>query len=325
MGISFTLYLSYFVTLSVGPARLAAVLLIGAITYVNYRGVVLAAAVQKTLTLLKVLGLAMLIGAAFLSRGVPAGVAPPHFPAAQFGVATIACLVAYDGWAAVSFIAGEMKNPRRTIPLALAIGLGACTLIYLLATAAYLRVLGPADMAASNRVGALAAERTLGPAGGAIAAAIVMISILGSVNGWMMTGPRIYFAQARDGLFFRGFGAVHSRFGTPSMAIAMQGVWAAVMAATGTYEGVAAYAIFTAWLFYGFTAAGVFLLRRRYPARARPYRMPGYPVTLVLFLAAACAFVVSTMVSAPGPALSGILLIAIGVPVYYIWRRWPIR
>src|SRR5205807_809731 len=120
----------------------------------------------------------------------------------HFGVAMIACLVAYDGWVAISLIAGEVKNPRRNIPVALALGLGACILVYLLANAAYLRVLSVDEIAATNRVGALAAQRAIGPLGGALVSLFVMISIAGAANGWVMTAPRIYFAQARDGLFF---------------------------------------------------------------------------------------------------------------------------
>jgi basic amino acid/polyamine antiporter, APA family len=325
LAISFSLYLSYFVTLSVGPARLLAVVLIALITYANYRGVVLGAAVQKTFTLLKMLGLALLIGAAFMSHTSAAAAPARSSNIGDFGVAMIACLLAYDGWVAISFVAGEVRNPRRNIPLALAIGLGACMLIYVLANLAYLKVLGPSQMAASQRVGALAAERTLGPGGGAVVALIVMISIVGAANGWVLTAPRIYFAQARDALFFRGFAEVHPRFHTPSVAIAMQGVWAGVLAVTGTYENLTSYVMFAAWLFYGLTAAGVLILRRKYPAGPRPYRMLGYPVTLLLFLAVAAGFVVSTAITSPGPSLTGILLIATGVPAYYLWRRRLIR
>jgi APA family basic amino acid/polyamine antiporter len=193
--------------------------------------------------------------------------------------------------------------------------------ISVLANAAYLHVLTPAEIAATPQVGAKVAERALGPAGGAVVAVIIMISIAGAANGWTMTSPRIYFAQARDGLFFRRFGDVHPRYGTPSVAILMQGIWAATLAVTGTYENLAAYAMFAAWIFYAMTAAGVLVLRRRYPRRGRPYRMFGYPVTLILFLAVAAGFVINTIVTTPGPALTGVLLIATGVPAYFLWRR----
>ena len=136
-----------------------------------------------------------------------------------------------------------------------------------------------------------------------------------------MTAPRIYFAQARDGLFFRRFAAIHPRFQTPHLSILMFGAWSALLAITGTYETLAAYAMYAAWVFYGLTALGVVALRRAQPLRARPYRMTGYPVTLLVFAAVALGFVVNTFVATPGPAIVGTLLIAAGVPVYFIWKR----
>jgi APA family basic amino acid/polyamine antiporter len=325
LAISFSVYLSYFLPLRTGPRRAVAVLVIAAITWINYRGITLGALVQKTLTALKIGGLAILIGAAFLAPHRAAETQGAVVSVRLFGAAMIATLLAYDGWVAIGFIAGEVRNPRRNIPLALAIGVGICMLIYVLANLAYLRVLTPAEIAATPRVGELVASRALGSAGGAIASLVIMISILGSANGWAMTSPRVYFAQARDALFFYRFGEIHPRFGTPSVSILMQGVWAAALAISGTYESLAAYAMFTAWFFYGLTALGIFTLRRRYPRRGRPYRMPGYPVTLFVFVLAAFGFVVNTLVTTPGPALTGILLIATGVPAYFLWRRRIVR
>ena len=129
----------------------------------------------------------------------------------------IACLLSYDGWVALSFVAGEVKNPKRNLPLALALGLALAIGIYVLANVAYLRVLTVAEIAATPRVGALVAERTMGPAGGAFVSFTILLSIIGAINGWAMTAPRIYFAQARDGLFFRRFAAIHPRFQTPHL------------------------------------------------------------------------------------------------------------
>ena len=298
--------------------------LIAAVTLVNYRGVTVGAAVQKTFTLMKILGLAVLVGAAFLSS-------PHHSPAAPsapggvtlsgFGVAMIACLLSYDGWVALSFVAGEVKDPKRNLPLALAVGLALAIAIYVLANVAYLRVLTPSEIAATPRVGALVAERTMGTAGGAFVSATILLSIVGAINGWAMAAPRIYFAQARDGLFFRRFAAVHPRFQTPHLSILMFGAWSALLALTGTYETLASYAMFAAWVFYGLTALAVLVLRRKQPLRPRPYRMTGYPVTLMVFAAVALGFVVNTFVATPGPAITGTLLIAAGVPVYFIWKR----
>jgi APA family basic amino acid/polyamine antiporter len=161
----------------------------------------------------------------------------------------------------------------------------------------------------------------MGTAGGAFVSATILLSIVGAINGWAMAAPRIYFAQARDGLFFRRFAAVHPRFQTPHLSILMFGAWSALLALTGTYETLASYAMFAAWVFYGLTALAVLVLRRKQPLRPRPYRMTGYPAALMVFAAVALGFVVNTFVATPGPAITGTVLIAAGVPVYFIWKR----
>jgi basic amino acid/polyamine antiporter, APA family len=342
LSITFATYLGYFVPLTPLLSKAVAVALIAAVTLVNYRGVAVAAAVQKTFTLMKVLGLAVLVAAAFLvvphtvphaaPHAVPHAVphaAPVAAVAARpgavtlsgFGVAMIACLLSYDGWVALSFVAGEVKNPKRNLPMALALGVALAIAVYVLANLAYMRVLTVPEIAATPRVAALVAERTMGQAGGAFVSGIILLSIVGAINGWAMTAPRIYFAQARDGLFFRRFAAIHPRFQTPHLSILMFGAWSALLAITGTYETLAAYAMFAAWVFYGLTSLGVVALRRAQPLRERPYRMTGYPVTLILFLAVALGFVVNTFLTSPRPATVGTLLIAAGVPVYFVWKR----
>ncbi len=326
LSITFATYLGYFVPLTPLLSKAVAVGLIAAVTLVNYRGVMLGAGVQKTFTLIKVLGLSVLVGAAFLGARHHAAITGDltgtgAVTPSGFGVAMIACLLSYDGWVALSYVAGEVKEPKRNLPLALAVGLALATGVYVLANVAYLRVLTVAEIAATPRVGELVAERTMGHAGGAFVSIAILLSIVGAINGWAMTAPRIYFAQARDGLFFRRFAAIHPRFQTPHLAILMFGAWSALLAITGTYETLASYAMFAAWVFYGLTALGVVVLRRAQPLRARPYRMTGYPVTLLAFAAVALGFVVNTFVATPGPAIVGTLLIAAGVPVYFIWKR----
>lgn len=322
LGISFANYLNYFVPLSPLADKAVAVALIAAVSYINYRGITAGAVTQKLFTAMKLLGLLVLIGSAFL--------AAPHAPVAHagggfsmrlFGVAMIGCVVSYDGWVALGFVAGEVRNPKRNLTLAAMLGIAIVTLVYVLANAAYLRVLTVPEIAASNRVGALAAERSLGPTGGMLVSLTILISIVGSANGWAMAAPRIFFAQARDGLFFRRFASIHPRYQTPGFSIVVFGAWSALVGLTGTYETLASYAMFAAWFFYGLTGIGVILLRRREPERPRPFRMPGYPVTLFLFVAVAAAFVVNTFIATPGPAIVGTLLIAAGVPVYFWWKR----
>ena len=235
----------------------------------------------------KLAGLATIIVGGFLAHPhAPAPLwAPGAFSLPAFGVAMIACLLGYDGWVQVSFVAGEIKRPQRNIFLALALGVAMCIAVYLLTNLAYLRVLTVPEIAASDHVGASAAERSMGPIGGTLVSVIIMLSIVGTLNGCFLTSPRIYFAQARDGLFLRQFGVIHPRFKTPAFAIVAQAVWSAVLVVTGSYETLAEYAMFATWLFYGVMVAGVIVLRRTQPDLPRPYRMWGYPFTPLLFLA----------------------------------------
>ncbi|HWD00683.1 MAG TPA: amino acid permease [Candidatus Sulfopaludibacter sp.] len=324
LSISFANYLGYFVSLTPVTSKLVALGLILAVTMINYRGVVAGAATQNLFTFLKIGGLVVLIVAAFL-HGKPAVSAAPAAPfsLSAFGVAMIACLLSYDGWVALSFVAGEVRNPKRNLTLAVAIGLSAVIGVYVLANVAYMRVLSVPEIAAADRVGALVAERSMGSLGAGMVTLTVLLSIAGAVNGWLMTAPRLYFAQARDGLFFSRFASVHPRFQTPAFAILAFGFWCALLALTGTYESLASYAMFAAWIFYGLTSSAVLVLRRTQPNRERPYRMPGYPVTLLLFIAVALGFVVNTFIATPWPAAIGTLLILAGLPVYFLWRRMP--
>lgn len=322
LGVVFATYLGYFFPLSPALAKLVGVALIALMTAINYRGVTAGAAVQKLLAAIKIIGLLVLIASAFLSRAHPAAApVPASFSLAHFGVAMIACVLSYDGWVAVSFMAGEIRNPKRNLLLALALGLGVVITVYLFANAAYLRVLSVAEIAGADRVGAVVAERTMGRAGGAFIALVILLSIAGSMNGWCMTSPRIFFAQARDRMLLPIFARVHPRYKTPYVSIALFGAWSALLAVTGTYESLASYAMYAAWIFYGLTSAGVIILRVRRPDLARPYRMWGYSFTLILFLLVAAGFVLNTLLETPGPAIVGTLLIAAGAPVYWIWGR----
>jgi APA family basic amino acid/polyamine antiporter len=276
--------------------------------------------VQNVFTALKLGTLLVLIVSAFFV-GHPATASPAGpITMSGFGVAMISCVLTYDGWVALSFMAGEVKNPKRNLPLGLALGLAAAIAVYVLAVLAYTRVLSVAEIAGTERVAALAAERVLGAAGGKFIAFAILMSIVGGLNGWSMGAPRIFFAQARDGLFFRQFAAIHPKFETPYISIVMFGAWSALLAVTGTYETLASYAMFAAWVFYALTCLGVIVLRKTQPTRERPYRMTGYPVTLLIFALVAIGFVINTFIATPGPAIIGSLFIASGVPAYYWWK-----
>jgi APA family basic amino acid/polyamine antiporter len=323
LAVTLTLYLSYFAPIHGFMAKLLAVAVICLFAFINYIGANAGAIVQKTFMFAKVLGLLLIIVSAFVSAPHPVQPVTSAQPASLslFGVAMIACLLSYDGWVMVSFVAGEIRRPQRNILLALAIGTGMCIGIYLLTNLAYMRVLSIPEIAASDHVGATAAERSLGPAGGTLVSVIIMLSIIGTLNGCFLTSPRVYFAQARDGLFFRKFGKIHPKFNTPSFAIVAQAVWSAALVLTGSYDTLADYAMFATWLFYGVMVAGVIALRRSRPDLQRPYKMWGYPFTALLFLAVTLWFLLNTMITRPVPAFAALGLIATGIPVYFIWRK----
>ena len=324
LAVTMTLYVSYFVPMSSGAAKFLGLGALALFTTINYWGVNAGALVQKVFTLAKVAGLLLLIVAALLWRGSSTGThaaVSGGFSISHFGVALIACVLACDGWVQLSFVAGEIRNPRRNILWALAIGSAACTAVYVLANIAYMRVLSIPEIAASEHVGASVAERVMGHAGGAIVSVIILMSIIGTLNGCFLTSPRIYFAQARDGLFFRKFAEVHPKHQTPGFAIVAQGAWAAVLLISGSYESLLDYAMFAIWLSYGFMVAGVIVLRIKRPGLIRPYRMWGYRVTPILFLLITAWFLGNMIVTRPVPSLAGLGLILTGVPIYFFWAR----
>jgi APA family basic amino acid/polyamine antiporter len=289
---------------------------------VNYFGIRWGARVQNVFTAAKLLGVAVLIGSAWFAPVAPSA-APATVTAPAFGVALIACLMAFEGWSYLSFIAGEVRDPQRNLLRAVAIGLGVCAAIYLLANAAYLRVLTIDELTASPRPGALAAERTLGSSGGAFVTLVILIAIVGSANGQLLAPARVYFAQAHDGLFFRRFAEVHPRYGSPHWALLGVALWSATFLLTNAWQTLLNYAIFSNWLIVVGVIGSLIALRRRQPDLPRPFRMWGYPVTAYLFLALAVAFCANTLIERPRDSMVSLALILAGVPVFYVTLgRW---
>jgi len=322
LAVTFSIYAGYFVPLTPAAAKIVSVALIAVLSAVNYVGVREGARVQRLFTGLKITGLLVLIGAAFLApRSGALAAADPPLSGASFGVAMAACLMAYNGWSYVSFVAGEVKDPQRSLMRSLMIGMTAVAALYILANVAYLRVLTVPEIAASERVGAELAKRTIGGAGGTFVSVTVLLSIIGAVNGCVLTAARIPFAQARDGLFFKRFAEVHPRFLTPGTAIVWGGVWAALLVLTGSYETLYSYSIVAAWIFYTMTVAAVWILRRKMPDAVRPYRMWGYPWTLWLFVAVSVWFIADAFVTQPLPSAMAFVIVASGVGAYRIWAR----
>ena len=227
---------AYFLPLTAVTAKILSVTLIAVLSAINYVGVQEGAWVQRTFTSLKIAGLLVLIGAGLLSSHTAAPVAAPPFAVMHFGVAMGACLMAYNGWSYVSFVAGEVRDPEKNLLRSLVLGMAAVGFLYISANVAYLKVMTVAQIAGTERVGAELATLTMGPIGGTLVSLTVLLSIIGAVNGCILTGARIPFAQARDGLFFARFGEVHPRFQTPGFAIVCSGIWTAILVITGSYE-----------------------------------------------------------------------------------------
>jgi basic amino acid/polyamine antiporter, APA family len=325
MAVVFALYFGYFVPLGPWAAKALGVGAIAFFAWINYRGAHAGAIVQKLFTTAKVAGILLIVVSAFLAPHPAAATtaAAPPFTMSSFGVALIACLLAYDGWVQLTFVAGEIRDPQRNVFRALALGTLAVIGIYLLANVAYLRVLSIPEIAASDHVGATAAERSLGAMGGRLVSAIILISILGTLNGCFLTTPRVYFAQAADGLFFRRFAEVHPRYRTPAFAIVAQAAWSIALVLTGSYESLIDYALFAMWLSYGVMVGAVLVLRRTRPNAPRPYRMWGYPATPLLFIAVTAWFLGNMLVTKPGPSLASLGLMATGLPAWLIWKGRP--
>ncbi|MDQ3427010.1 MAG: amino acid permease [Gemmatimonadota bacterium] len=321
-------YLGQFVPLGPLASRAAAVGMIAAIAAINVRGTRGSARIQDWTTLFKLVGILVMSGL-FLMRGNGLDAAPAGLPPSEasgpalsgLGLAMIATLWAYEGWQYVTYSAGEAKDPQRTFHRGIVAGTVALILIYLLASIAYLAALGPAGVARSDRVAADAATALFGPAAGQLVAVMILVSILSATNAIMLTAPRAFFAMARDGVFFGKLAEIHPRYGTPAFAILACALWSMLLAATGTFEQLLTYVVFIGWIFYALGALSIFSYRIREPAAARPFRVPGYPVTPILFAVAVAAVVVNTIVAQPARAAVGLGVMLLGSPAYLVWRR----
>jgi len=323
----FAEYVQEFLPMTGTQVRLVAAGAILLLASANIRSVTWGAAVQNASTAAKVLALVGLALLAFalgeFSQGAlagPIGLEPRSW--GGFGVALIAVMWAYDGWADLTFLAGEVRDPARTLPRALLGGTLAIVAIYLLVNTAYLWVLPLEEMADRPLVAADAARKLIGEGGAGVVAAMVMVSAFGALNGSTMTGPRIFFAMADDGLFFRPVAAVHPRFRTPWVAIALAALLGIGYVSIRSFEQLADSFILGIWPFYALAVGAVFLLRRRRPDLERPYRTAGYPLVPLAFLIASLLMLGNALVEEPGSTLYGFGIILLGIPVYFAWRAW---
>jgi APA family basic amino acid/polyamine antiporter len=328
LALVFAEYVSFFVPLGPLERRALALGALFVLALVNVVSVRVAASLSGLMTALKLGALCLLVVAGFVaapshvtSWSMGATPAPRAIAAGMIGV-----LWSYGGWQHATFAAGEARRPLRDVSIGVILAAAIVTLVYLAANATYLRLLPVDAIVASTKVASDAAEVAMGRTGAAFIAALVAFSAIGTAGIFTLTSPRVYFAMAQRGLFFRGVGALHPRFGTPARAIVLQTAWAAVLVLFwGTFENLISYVLFVDWIFFGLTGAAVLVLRARHPDTERPYRVPLYPITPILFVLVSAWFVVSTLWGEPREALAGGAFLALGVPVFLVWKRRSVR
>jgi APA family basic amino acid/polyamine antiporter len=330
------------------PQRLIALVTVWILTWINLRGVREGKFVQTTLTIVKTGALAALILLGLTigrnADAIAANFGPGKFVGhvdvtsvflIGFGASLVGSLFSSDAWNNVTFAAAEVKNPQRNLPLALLMGTGLVSGLYILANIAYLNVLpleGTKEaatvlgrgiqFATQDRVGSAAAEVIFGAIGGTIMATAILISTFGCNNGLILSGARVYYAMAKDRLFFRRAGQLNKNH-VPAVSLIVQAIWTSLLCLTGTYGQLLDYVIFAALIFYALTTIGLFILRSKKPDAERPYRAIGYPVLPALYIVLALTIAVVLLIAdkTRAQAISGLVLVAIGVPVFYLWRK----
>ena len=326
LAVAFGNYLGEFLQLSAWETKSVALLVILVITAVNVRGTRQSADLVNVTTAIKVTAI-LVVSAVLLWQGrnpiFGSGAQTDHqaMGVSGFGLAMISVLWAYEGWQYVTYSAGETINPQHTFPLSFLIGSAALIAIYLFANLGYLAALGASGVAGSTRVAATALGAVVSHGAGKIVAIAILISMFSAANSIMLNAPRVYFAMARDGLFFHSLSQVHPRFGTPALAVGAAGIWSAVLAASGTFEQLLTYVVFIGWIFYALAAASIFIYRKHPPEAAGPYRVPAYPWTPIVFILAAMALVGNTIATQPVRAAIGLGIVFLGAPAYAFWRR----
>jgi basic amino acid/polyamine antiporter, APA family len=331
---AFTRYLAEIIPLRPIEATFASVAMIAVVTAVNVWGTRQSSDLQNWTTLVKV-GIIVVLSAVLLSLGRHAHEIPVTIESSQtgftllssFGLAMINVLWAYEGWQFGTYSAGEVVDPQKAFPRAFLLGSLALSGLYLVAIVAYLAALGPAAATNSEAIAATAATAVLGPWAGRAIAFTILISTFSAANSVVLTAPRVFYAMANDNLFFKKLAEVHPQFHTPAAAVVALGIWSAVLASAGKFAELIGGVIFIGWIFYGLGAAAVFPIRRATRGKPIPYRVPGYPLTPAVFVAAASLIVANAIyLSFKDPVhflhlATAIILFALGLPAYFFWRR----
>ena len=312
------------ITLTISPQTLTAVAIIAAMAGLHRRGLGPGRVVGNLLASLKVTAFALFIAVGFawgsgtvanLSEHAPVGVG-------SWLLALIPVMFTYSGWNAAAYVAEEIRDPGRNVPRALALGTAAVVVIYLLMNALYLYVIPARELAAVNRsVLDIIADRLLGSSAGNIMGVVSIISLAASISAMTLAGPRVYYSMGRDGLFFRRTAIVHPRYRTPSSSIIAQAAWSSVLVLTATADALVTYTGFAIVLFSGMAVLALFVLRRRMPDAPRPFRAWGYPLAPAIYALASVAILLNGLYRAPGATGAGALIIAAGLPVYFLFKR----
>jgi APA family basic amino acid/polyamine antiporter len=296
-------------------------------TWINFRGVGLGKTVQNILTIIKIGTILVFVFFAFsIGRIQPMDLMalPQSMSFGQmvtgFVVALVAVSWAFDGWNNINFVAGEIINPQRNLTLTLIFGTLIITVVYVLINIVYLMSMPVEEMAGVYRVAEVSATALLGNRAAVFISAAVLISVLGALNAAVLAGARVYYAMAKDGLFFSSAARVHPRYKTPGFALLIQAIWTCVLLLSGNLEQVVTYTIFIAVVFWIVAAASLFTLRKKVPDLPRPYKAWGYPVVPILFIVASAGILLNTLLEKPVESIAGLGLLVIGIPAYFFWR-----
>jgi len=315
-------------TYSLSAGQLLGVGIIIFLSLCNFLGVALGKGIQNFITVIKIGIIVFIIILGFsVGKGTPIeltinpeGMSFPQL-VIGFGVALVAVSWAFDGWNNVNFIAGEIKKPGKNLPLALFLGTLGVTSLYVLLNYIYLYALPVSEMKGIVRIAERATSSLFGTSTGILVSAVVVVSTFGSLNGSILTGPRVYYAMAKDRLFFKRVSKVHPKFHTPGFAILIQAVWASFLTIMGSFEQIFTFAMFMAIVFWVAAAASVFTLRKKHPNMKRPYKTWGYPIVPILFIFFSIGILINTLIEKPVESFAGIILTLIGIPIYYYWKR----
>ena len=328
VGVAFAEYLKFFYTISDLAVKEIAIFSIILLTIINIVDVKSGARFQNVFTFAKlgaILGVILL--GLFLEGGSTQNFSPlftdrsPLSLIGPLGLAMVAVLWTFDGWIFVTYVAGEVKNPGRNIPLSLILCMVIVVTVYLALNTVLVYVLGFDQMIGSELVMADAASKFIGGKGAAIVTIIILISLIGANNGFILTSARINYAMARDNRFFKQAAIIHPKFQSPANALIIQCIWACILTFSGTFNQLITYIIFASWIFYGMSAGAVIILRKKKPDMERPYQIPFYPWIPIIFILFAIFLTVNTILEAPRDAAIGTGLILAGLPLYYYWKK----